>query len=68
MAAPDPATTAAELTAVADTLGRSRERVAGLATAYLTTEREDLVTAIFEAERLLRNAERALERAVKLAR
>ncbi len=66
MTVPDPSSTAAELAAVADTIGRSRNRVAGLAEPYLGSEREDIVAAVYEAERLLRGAERALQRALKL--
>jgi hypothetical protein len=66
MTVPDPSSTAAELAAVADTIGRSRNRVAGLAEPYLGSEREDIVAAVYEAERQLRGAERALQRALKL--
>ncbi len=66
MIVPDPSSTAAELAAVADTIGRSRNRVAGLAEPYLGSEREDIVAAVYEAERQLRGAERALQRALKL--
>jgi hypothetical protein len=66
MTVPNPSTTAAELAAVADTIGRSRNRVAGLAEPYLGSEREDIVAAVYEAERQLRGAERALQRALKL--
>ena len=48
-----PSSTAAELAAVAETVGRYRERVAGLAEPYLGTEREDIVAAVYEAERQL---------------
>jgi hypothetical protein len=54
------------LAAVADTVGRSRTRVASLAEPYLGSEREDIVAAVYEAERQLRGAERALQRALKL--
>ena len=63
---PAASSTAAELAALAETLGRSRQRVAGLAEPYLGTEREDIVAAVYEAERQLRGAERALQRALKL--
>lgn len=66
MAVPDPSSTAADLAAVADTVGRSRDRVASLAEPYLGTDREDIVAAVYEAERQLRGAERALHRALKL--
>lgn len=63
---PDPSSTAADLAAVADTVERSRARVAQLAEPYLGTEREDIVTAIYEAERQLLGAERTLHRALKV--
>lgn len=66
MDAPDTTTTAAELGALVETLRRVRDRVAGLAEPYLGTEREDLVSAVYEAERHVRAAERALDRALKL--
>ena len=50
---------------MADTVARSRERVAGLAEPYLGSEREDIVSAIYEAERELLGAERAIQRALK---
>jgi len=66
MTVPPASSTAAELAALAETVGRSRQRVAGLAEPYLGTEREDIVAAVYEAERQLRGAERALQRALKL--
>lgn len=68
MAAPDPASLAAELSALTETITRSRERVAALAEPYLGTEREDIVSALYEAERQLLTAERALDRALRTAR
>jgi hypothetical protein len=62
---PDLSSTAADLSALADTVARSRDRVARLAEPFLGTEREDVVTAIYEAERELLSAERALQRALK---
>jgi hypothetical protein len=59
------ASTAAELSSIADAVGRYRDRVAGLAEPYLGTDREDVVTAVYEVERQLRGAERALHRALK---
>lgn len=59
--------TAAELSAAAEAVGTYQRRVAALAGPHLGTEREDLVAAIYEAERSLRTAERVLQRAVKLA-
>lgn len=57
--------TAAELAAIADNVAQYRARVANLAEPWIGTERDDLVTAIHEAERQLRNAERTLIRALK---
>jgi hypothetical protein len=59
--------TAAELSAAAEAIGNYQRRVAALAAPHLGSERDDLVTAIYEAERSLRTAERLLQRAVKLA-
>jgi hypothetical protein len=59
--------TAAELSVAVEAIGRYRERVAALATPHLGSEREDLLAAIYEAERSLRSAERALERAARVA-
>lgn len=60
-------TTAAELSAAADAVERYRQRIADLATPHLGTEREDLLSAIFESERSLRTAQRLLVRAAKVA-
>ena len=59
--------TAAELSAAAEAVGTYQRRVAALAGPHLGSAREDLVAAIYEAERALRTAERVLQRAVKLA-
>lgn len=59
--------TVAELAAAAEAVERYRQRVADLATPHLGTEREDLLSAIFEAERSLRSAQRLLTRAAKVA-
>ena len=58
--------TAAELSAAADVIAGYRRRVSDLAGPYLGTERDDLVSAIYEAERSLRTAERLIQRALKL--
>ena len=58
----------AELQALIESVGRVKERVARLAQPFLGTEREDVVSAVYESERLLRSAERALERAARSAR
>ena len=62
------ATLLAELSSVTEAVGRTRQRVAGLADPFRGTERDDVVIAIYEAERLLRNAERALERTARAVR
>ena len=59
---------ATELAVIADNIGDYRSRVADLATPFVGTTRDDLVTAIHEAERQLRNAERGLIRAARTAR
>ena len=61
------AETAAELAAAAEAVASYQRRVAALAGPHLGTEREDLVAAIYEAERALRTAERSLQRARKVA-
>lgn len=60
-------TTAAELAAAADAVDRYRQRVGDLARPHLGTEHEDLVAAIYEAERALHAAQRQLQRAAKVA-
>jgi hypothetical protein len=66
MSSPSSAT-AAELSAAAEAIESYRRRVGDLAGPHLGTERDDLVSAIYEAERSLRTAERLLQRALKLA-
>ncbi len=58
--------TAAELAAIADNVAQYRSRVAGLAEPWIGTDRDDIVSAVHEAERQLRNAERTLNRAIKV--
>jgi hypothetical protein len=55
------------LAIIADSIGQYRSRVADLAQPFVGTTRDDLVTAIHEAERQLRNAERGLIRAARIA-
>jgi hypothetical protein len=62
---PDPSTALAELSVIADTIERHRQRVAGIAEPFLGTERDDVVVAINEAERQLLMATRTLRRAIK---
>ena len=59
--------TAAELAIITDNIAQYRARVAGLAEGHLGSDRDDLVSAIHEAERQLRNAERSLHRALRTA-
>jgi hypothetical protein len=61
------AATLVELSAAAEAIAGYQRRVAALAGPHLGTDREDLVAAIYEAERALRSAERLLQRAAKLA-
>ena len=68
MSSPDASSTAAELSAAAEAIKSYQRRVSDLVQPHLGTERDDLVTAIYEAERSLRTAERLLQRAVKVAR
>ena len=68
MSSPDASSTAAELSAAAEAIKLYQRRVSDLVQPHLGTERDDLVTAIYEAERSLRTAERLLQRAVKVAR
>lgn len=58
--------TAAELAAIADNVAQYRSRVGALAEPFFGTERDDVITAIHEAERQLRNAERTLIRALRV--
>lgn len=57
--------TAAELSSIADSIARYRERVGGLAEPFRGGDRDDVVVAIHEAERQLRSAERSLSRALR---
>lgn len=60
----DASSTVAELAALTDHIERTRERVAGLAEPWLGTDREDVTTALYEAERQLLMTRRALRRAL----
>ncbi len=57
--------TAAELSAIADNVAQYRTRVGGLAEPWVGSDRDDVVSAIHEAERQLRIAERSLVRAIR---
>jgi hypothetical protein len=56
----------AELSSAAEAIGDYQRRVAAL-TARVEKERNDLLTAIYEAERALGVADRAIRRAIKVA-
>jgi hypothetical protein len=58
----------AEISVIADGINMYRGRVAGLAEPLIGTPQDDLIAALYEAERALRNAHRAMQRAMKLAR
>jgi hypothetical protein len=60
-------TTRAELGAAAEAIGRYRARVAGLIEST-GPNNEDLISAMYEAERALLSAERLLNRAEKISR
>lgn len=59
--------TASELATIADNIGEYRSRIASLADAHVGADRDDFVSAIHEAERQVRIAERSLHRAIKFA-
>ena len=58
--------TAPELAAIGDNLAQYRARVGDLADRFVGTERDDVVTAIHEADRQQRNAERTIVRALRV--
>ena len=60
--------TVAELSSAAEAISSYQRRVGGLAANHANDDREDLLAAIYEAERSLGVAERTLRRAIKLAR
>ena len=61
-------TSSAEIGVIADGIDAYRARVAGLAEPFVGSPEEDLLATLYEAERALRNAHRAMRRAIKLAR
>jgi C4-dicarboxylate-specific signal transduction histidine kinase len=63
----DLSTIAAELAVMAEGTARYQERVAELRAGNLGEQHDDLVSAIHEAERALRTAQRALMRANRIA-
>ncbi|CAN5644641.1 hypothetical protein BH24ACT5_BH24ACT5_01270 [soil metagenome] len=60
-------TTTAELGAAIEAVRSYRHRVTGLVARHADTDRDDLVTAIYEAERSLGVAARTLQRALRAA-
>ncbi len=58
----------AEISSIATTVGELRRRVASMASPLLGTDRDDLVAALYEAERGLVAAGRHLDRAEGLVR
>lgn len=56
----------AEVSSITDTVGGLRERVAALAPTVAGADHDDLLGALFEAERSLAAAARHLERAKRL--
>lgn len=60
------ASIAAELAVIAEHLDRYRDRVGGLVGSLRGGEHDDAMAAIYEAERALRSAHRALNRAAGL--
>lgn len=58
----------AELSALEEHLARCRDRVEGLITPLRSSEREDILSPLYESERLLRSAERAISRAERATR
>ena len=58
----------AELTALEEYLARARDRVESLINPLRSTEREDIISPLYESERLLRSAERAISRTERATR
>ena len=58
---------AAEVGSIADGIDMYRSRVAGMAEPLVGSSNEDLIAALHEAERALRNAHRAMRHALKLS-
>lgn len=59
--------TVAELSSAAEAISSYQHRVSSLVANHDQEGREDLIAAIYEAERSLGVAERTLRRAIKLA-
>lgn len=61
-------TLSAEVAALTEMLARSRDRVVSISEPLTTADHEDVLSSLYEAERLLRAAERALVRAGRAIR
>ena len=62
-----PVNASAALSVMADHVDRYQQEVGELLPGYQLHQRDDVVTALVEAERALRSAARCLRRAAKLA-
>lgn len=62
-----PVNASASLSVMADHVDRYQQEVGDLLPDYQLNQRDDVVTALVEAERALRSAARGLRRAAKLA-
>ena len=62
-----PVNAAATLSVMADHVDRYQQEVGELVPDFQLHQRDDVVTALVEAERALRNASRCLRRGAKLA-
>jgi hypothetical protein len=62
-----PVNASAALSVMADHVERYQQEVGDLVPDYQLSQRDDVVTALVEAERALRSAARGLRRAAKLA-
>jgi hypothetical protein len=58
----------ATLSSLSTSLGDCESRLAALASEYEGSDRDDLVSALHEAERMVRSAEREVRRAQRLLR
>lgn len=63
----EPVNSAASMSVMADHVDRYQQEVGEFVPDFQLHQRDDIVTALVEAERALRNASRCLRRAVKLA-
>ncbi|MDB0005752.1 hypothetical protein N9E02_00775 [Ilumatobacteraceae bacterium] len=59
---------AAEVDALAELISRSRDRLVALTEPLNSSDHEDVLASMYEAERLLRASERALVRAGRTIR